>query len=106
MSHSLAGLGAGFPTLALIAALAASSIGVALLAARSLALPIRQAMDALAPLVAAGSDKPQSRSEIARFHATIGEVVAAAMCRQQTGTEQRELDKAERAARRAKLSNM
>src|SRR5437016_6334908 len=51
------------------AAIAVSSIGLALLVARSLALPIRQATEAVEPLIAAelnkSPDEPQPRCETA-----------------------------------------
>src|SRR5438270_13451105 len=77
-----AGQTASFWPLFSIAA-AASSIALALLIARSLALPIRQATDALDPPVAAGADRPQPRGEVARLRAAISKIVEAAKGRQQ-----------------------
>ena len=88
------------------AAVAASSIGLALLVARSLTLPIRQATNALDPLIKAGTDQPDPRGEIARLGAAVSKLVAAAAARERADGKNEKLDRAERAARRANLSNM
>ena len=92
------------------AAIAVSSVGLALLVARSLALPIRQATEAVEPLIAAelnkSPDEPQPRCETARLDAAMAKLAEAAARRQRADAEQGKLDRAERAARRTNLSNM
>jgi methyl-accepting chemotaxis protein len=88
-------------------AAAALSIVLALLVARSLALPIRQATDALDPLVGAGQPRrPNVRGEIAHLSSVVDALAKAAAGRARQEVEQGKLDQAERAARRANLSNM
>ena len=87
-------------------AVAALSIGLAWLVGRSIALPIRQATDALEPLIKTGADRGSVRGEIARFGAAIAELIAAANGRERADAENGKLDRAERAARRANLSSM
>ncbi|TMJ02366.1 MAG: hypothetical protein E6G97_12850 [Alphaproteobacteria bacterium] len=87
-------------------AVAALSIGLALLVGRSLALPIRQATAALALPLAAGSSGGTPRSEIARLRAVIAKTIGAVADRERADTEDENLGRAERAARRANLSNM
>ncbi|MEA2872689.1 MAG: hypothetical protein QOH67_2665 [Hyphomicrobiales bacterium] len=89
-------------------AISALSIGLALLVARSLALPVRQAADALEPLVGEtgqiAAQKP--RSEIARLSAIVHSLTEAATGRALREAHEARLEDAERAARRANLSNM
>ncbi len=90
-------------------AIALTSIGLAILVARSLAVPIRQATDALQPLSGVAenaADQPKPRSEIAHLRAVIDGIVAAAASRKRTEAEHERLDRAEQGARRANLSNM
>ena len=85
-------------------AIAALSIALALLFARSLVLPIRQATDALNSLIATPAQRP--RGEIARLKAAVSELVEGAAGRARHQVELEKLDQAERAVRRANLSNM
>jgi methyl-accepting chemotaxis protein len=89
-------------------AISALSIGLALLVARSLALPIRQAADALEPLVGeTGQIAGQKvRGEIARLSAVVHSLTEAATGRARREADEARLDDAERAARHANLSNM
>lgn len=89
-------------------ATSALSIGIALLVARSMALPIRQAADALDALVgeAAHPAKQKVRGEIARLSAIVHALAEAANTLARREADQDKLDDAERAARRANLSNM
>jgi methyl-accepting chemotaxis protein len=83
----------------------ALSIALALWVARSLTLPIRQAVDALSANVV-GKPEKQPRSETACLTAVVGEMAEMEAGRARQDAEHEKLDRAERAARRANLSNM
>jgi methyl-accepting chemotaxis protein len=89
-------------------AVPAFSIALALFVARSIALPIRHATEAIDTLVAP-ADRGQrgpDRNEIRRLSTVTGELVEAAAERAREAVEQEKLGQAERTARRANLSNM
>jgi methyl-accepting chemotaxis protein len=86
-------------------AISVLSIGLALLVARSMALPIRQAADALEPLIEP-AERPHVRGEVARLGAIVHALTEAASARARREADEAKLDDAERTARHANLSNM
>jgi methyl-accepting chemotaxis protein len=86
----------------------AISIALALFVARSMVLPIRRAIEAIDTL-AEHADEAQrrpARDEIRLLSLVAGELTAAAAARTREAAELQKLGQAERAARRANLSNM
>ncbi|MEJ0076080.1 MAG: methyl-accepting chemotaxis protein [Alphaproteobacteria bacterium] len=88
------------------AAIAALCLGLALLTARSLANPLRKAIDELAPLAAKDGAAAHARGETAHLLALAHDVSAEASKRAHREADQEKLDRAERGARHANLSNM
>src|SRR5262245_18504186 len=83
------------------AALAAFCLGLALLTARSLADPLRNAIGELTPLAAKQDTAAHARGETARLIALAGEVSQEASARARREADQEKLDRAERGARHA-----
>src|SRR5690242_20824245 len=87
--------------------IAALALGLALLVARSLALPVRKAIEDIGPLAAGEGDSAErARSETASLMAIAHRASDAASGRARVTADQERLDRAERDARRANLSNM
>jgi methyl-accepting chemotaxis protein len=86
----------------------AISIALALFVARSIAQPVRQATEAIGTLVerADPTERQPSRDEIQCLSAVTGELIEAAVARARGADEHDKLAQAERASRRANLSNM
>jgi methyl-accepting chemotaxis protein len=83
------------------------SLGLAMLVARSVARPLRKAIDGLGPLAAGEGDPAKhARSETASLTALAHLATEAACGRARLAADQDRLDRAERGARRANLSNM
>lgn len=89
-------------------AVSAASVGLALVVARSMAGPIREATNALDPLAGGASQAAdwKVRGEIARLRVVVAALAETATGRTRQNAEHGRLDRAERAVRRANLSNM
>ena len=91
-------------------AVAALAPALTLLVALSITTQVRRATQAVAGLAGSGSREPsanrEARSEIVRLAAAVGDMLASVTGRKRTESESTRLEEAERAARRANLSNM
>jgi methyl-accepting chemotaxis protein len=91
-------------------AVSALSIGLTLFVGRSIAAPVRRATQAIGGLAGAGSRQSahgrEARAETVRLSAAIDGMIAATASRKRAEAQDARLDEAERAARRANLSNM
>ena len=83
---------------------------LAIFAGLSIATPVRRATQAIAGLSGTGSREPsegrEARSETVRLSTAVSEMVATAMARKRSQFDVEHLDEAERAARRANLTQM